>query len=407
MPLLSRISSLEKEYRPLSMVSLAALLFSLGTAVAWFVLPILAEKLFNDLFLVGLLIAIPSAIGLLLDIPAGGFSDHVGRKKPLIVALVLMVFLGFLLPSVDSMPRFIIFMVVFGFATLNTLVPARAYIMDIAPKKKTGEFFGIFEAAYQIGFAVGPLIAGAIIADQFYFALPSAALFYSFACLAAALVLLSIKETVTKGKSTFVSVKDVIQKDRLYFKSLLDYKTLHYAGVAILISTFILVFVDGIVWTFEPLYTTMGVDTGTVGVILMMFVLPYIIFETPAGMLADRLGKIPVFVMGLIVAGVFLIAFGLTQNPTILIISAFVATTGLAFARPAIDGYLTDISASKERGGITGVWNTAEDAGYVAGPIIGGAVAQSSSIGFTFILVGIVLLLALPLVYLAIRVSRH
>jgi len=134
-----------------------------------------------------------------------------------------------------------------------------------------------------------------------------------------------------------------------------------------------------------------------------MFVLPFILFEVPAGMIADCFGKIRVFIAGLSVAGVFLIAFGSTQNPTLLILSAFAATTGLAFARPAIDGFLTDISASKERGGIVGVWNVAEDSAYVVSPIVGGLIAKLYGINMTFMLVGGLLIISVPLIYLAVR----
>ena len=107
-----------------------------------------------------------------------------------------------------------------------------------------------------------------------------------------------------------MSVKDTIVKDNLYVKSLLDFKDLHFAGVAVLLATFIIVFVDGIVWTLEPLYTTLDIGAETVGLILSMFVLPFILFEVPAGMIADKFGKIRVFITGLVIAGVFLITFG-------------------------------------------------------------------------------------------------
>jgi len=405
MPLFSRIRGSEREYRPLLMLGFGVIVFALGNSVMWFILPILAENLFKDLFLVGLLIAIPSIIAVFCNIPAGGFSDHFGRKKIFISGVLVMAVLGLLLPSVNSMARFIGFMVVFGLANLSMLVPSRAYIMDIAPKKKTSEFFGIFEVFYQIGFTAGPVIAGYLVADQLDVGVLNSGLFYFLVSIASALILMRCKETVTLGKSALVSVKDVIQKDRLYFKSLLDYKSLHYAGAAILLATFIIVFVDGVVWTLVPLYTTLGLDAGTVGLILSMFVLPFILFEVPAGVVADRLGKIRVFVFGLLVAGVFLVVFGSSSDSTVLLASAFLATTGLAFARPALDGFLTDISASKERGGIVGVWNVAEDAGYVAGPIVGGLLAEVFGIGVVFVLTGVLLIVSLPVVYLAVKKS--
>jgi len=406
MPLFSGIKSAEKEYRPLPMIAIGGILFSLGNAAMWFFLPIFAEKLFDDLIIVGLLIAIPSAISMFLDIPAGGLSDRIGRKKLLLTGLMVMAILGLLLPSVDSLIKFMVFMLFFGFANLSIAVPIRAYVMDIAPQGKTSEYFGIFEASHQIGFAVGPVAAGYFISTELNLSLSNTGIFYFLTCIAAALVLLIVKETVIKNKSTFVNIKEAITKDRVFIKSLLDYKDLHYAGVAILMSTFIIVFVDGIAWTFEPLYTTLGLSTETVGLILAMFVVPFILFEIPAGIIADKFGKIRVFIAGLVFAGIFLIIFGSTRDPTLMLLSAFLLTTGIAFARPAMDGFLTDISSKKERGGIVGVWNVAEDSAYVVSPIVGGVIAEVFGIGVTFMVVGVALIVATPLIYLAIKKSK-
>ena len=403
---LSRILSIEKEYRTLSRISIGGLLFTLGTGVVWFILPILAEKLFKDLMIVGLLIAIPSIISLSFDIPIGGLSDRIGRKKLFLGGLIVMSSLGLLLPSINTFTRFILFMILFGLANLSIIVPSRAYIMDIAPKGKTSEFFGISEAAQQIGFAIAPVIGGYFIADRLGIGLLNTGLFFLLMSLIAAMILLLVKETVTKEKPTFVSIKDVITKDKVFLKSLLDYKSLHYAGVAIFLSTFIIVFIDGIVWTFGPLYTTLGVETWMVGLILSMFVLPFILFEVPAGIIADKFSKITLFVIGLLLAGVFLILFGSTQNSMILIVSAFVATTGLAFARPAMEGFLTDISAKKEHGSIVGVWDVAEDSAYAISPLIGGIIANVYGIGVTFMLLGGSLIVLVPFIYLAIRKSK-
>ena len=406
MPFLSRLRSIKKEYHTLFLISVSGLLYTLGSGVVWFVLPILAERLFKDLMIVGVLIAMPNIVSLFFDIPMGDFSDRVGRKKLFICGLIALSLLGLALPSITTLTRFIVFMAILGVADLSIILPVRAYIMDIAPKESVSEFFGIFEAAIQIGFAVAPLVGGYLITEEFGIGISSASVFLFLMVLATMLVLIPIKETVGGVKPAFVSVKDTIIKDRVFLKSLLDYKDLQYAGVAILLATFITVFIDGIIWAFEPLYTTLGIGTAMVGLILSMFVVPYILFEVPAGFIADKFGKIKVFIAGLIIAGVFLVIFGSTQEPKILLVSAFLATTGLAFARPAMDGFLTDISAKKGRGSIVGVWDTAEDAAYAVSPIAGGLIGQLYGIGTVFMLVGGLLLVAIPLLYWAIAKSK-
>jgi MFS family permease len=364
----------------------------------------LAEKLFKDLTVVGLLLAIPYLISALLDIPVGGLSDHLGRKRFFVGGLIIMALLGMLLPSIGTLTEFVVFMILFGFANILIVVPVRAYVMDIAPKGKTSEYFGVFEALTCVGFAVGPVIAGLLIANRLDIMVNSVGIFYFAMCLIAFTILLTLKETVKEERLT-VSIKKLVTKDRLVVREFLEFEELGVAGVAILVSTFIIVFIDGLVWTLEPLYTTLGMSTSMVGLILSMFVLPFILFEFPAGWIADRFGKVRVFIAGLVAAGTFLILFGSVRDPKMLVVYAFFATTGLAFARPALDGFLTDISAKKERGGIVGVWNVAEDAAYVASPVIGGFIAEAYGIGATFMLIGGLLVLATPLIYSAIKKS--
>ncbi|MFH1054762.1 MAG: MFS transporter [Candidatus Altiarchaeota archaeon] len=405
-PFFRRFASAEREYRPIFLLGMGGVLFSIGNAVVWFVLPIIAESLFKNLFTVGLLIAVPSLIAMVFDIPVGGLSDHVGRKKFIIYGMVFMGLLGLVLPSVHTLLDYAIFMVFFGFANLMIIVPVRAYVMDIAPKAKSSEFFGIIEVAYQVGFAVGPVVAGYLIADSLDVSVSNTGLFYFLLCLASALIMLKVKESILLGKTLIASLKDAIHEDKVYLRSLTDFRDLHYSGAAILFTTFITVFIDGVIWTLEPLYTTLGLDVETVGIILVMFVIPFVLFEVPAGMAADRIGKVKMFILGMAVAGAFLIIFGSTKDPDILMISAFIATTGLALSRPAIDGFLTDISSDKERGGIVGVWNVSEDAAYVASPIIGGLIAESYSISSTFMLLGCILILSIPVTYIALKQSK-
>jgi len=136
-----------------------------------------------------------------------------------------------------------------------------------------------------------------------------------------------------------------------------------------------------------------------------MFVIPFIFFQIPAGFLADKIGKIKILVLGLLLAGSFLILFGLTRDIYVMITAAFISTFGLALAIPATDGLLTDVSSGKRRGGIAGVWDVAEDLGYVIGPLVGGVIAEFySDITIPFIFLGVsILLLIIPVMYVTTK----
>jgi len=405
-PGLLKFRAVEREYRPILLLTSGGLFYVVGYSVVWFTLPIVAENMSGNLFHVGVLMAIPSLIALVFDIPFGGFSHHIGRKRVFTAGLVLMALLGFALPSVDTLTSLIIFLVLFGFGGLSTIVPMRAYVMDVSPPGKTSVFFGVFETMTQAGMALGSFAGGYLLAEGLDVGVSKVGVFYFLAAAASATALLTVKETVPSVKSLSDSFRAAVEKDRLYIKSLMEYRQLHYPGFAVLVATFTVVFVDGLVWTLEPLYTTEGIDSETVGLILAMFILPFVLFEVPAGVLADRVGKTGQLISGLLVAGMSLIVFGRTTNPETLMASAFLASTGLALARPAMDGFLADISSGKGRGGIAGVWNIAEDAAYVAGPIAGGAMAELYGLGTALIITGLAVMATIPLIHVATKQGK-
>ncbi len=74
-------------------------------------------------------------------------------------------------------------------------------------------------------------------------------------------------------------------------------------------------------------------------------------------------------------------------------VAAFVATAGLACLRPALGGDLASRAAEGREGGAAGVWNAAEDLGYVVGPLAGGLLARAAGdLSTPFLIVGLALL---------------
>jgi len=401
--LLSNIVHKFHGYRNISLISLSALFFTLGNGVVWFVLPIIAEKLVDNLIVFGVLMALPFFIQFLFDIPLGMISDYLGRKKLIITGLFFMFLLGIYLPYTSSIIPYVIFMIILGVAGLIIVVPARSYVMRISPANKSSEFFGIFETLYQLGFTIGPVIAGYLLLVGLNQGVSYSGLFYSFVCLISIAFLLFLPDIVVGTHSIRHIITSFIHHDKIYLRGILDYRDLNYAGLTVLLSTFVFVTIDGITWAIEPLYTTEGYSTEFVGLLLSVFVIPFLLFELPAGIIADRFGKTKVLFGGMLMGGIFFILFGLVDSKPLLLTSAFLSSTGLALSKPAIDGFLTDISSKKERGGIVGVWNMTEDLAYVISPIIGGIIAEYYGLQLTFIFCGGLLIVSIPVLVFLLR----
>ncbi|MFH1788087.1 MAG: MFS transporter, partial [Candidatus Altiarchaeota archaeon] len=346
-----------RRFAVLSEASATIFLWTSGVGAIWFVLPNLAEKLSGSLAYVGLLLSLPALIAFLVDIPLGDLCDRADKKKIILLGLFLMFFLGFFLREVDSLSELVLFLVLLGVLHPIMYVATTAYVIEASPKKYSASFLGTYTSFIHLGFSVGALAGGFLIADALIENIGRIAGLYSIACVAAGLLALTLRksgrQTITGG---FCSV---IRDDKVFVKELRDFRKLGFTGAAVIAMSFLFSTFDGIVWTLEPLlYQELSLKSVEGGVILAAFVVPLILFEAPAGYLADRIGKRRVLAAGLFVAGFFAVLFSSAEGFWYLLACAFMATTGLSVAWPATEGILAEHTRKSESGGFSGVLRT-------------------------------------------------
>lgn len=388
---------MQETHKKLATISTILFFWSLGCGAVWFILPQIAGELTGDLVYVGLLIALPALIGFIASMPLGGLTDKLGRKTMLQYGIASMVFIVLALNMLSSIHGFILFLLLFGAIQQLLYIPSAAYLMDIAPRDKRSEYFGVYTASVALGFGLGPIASGLLLSGSPLLAgVKSITLFYAFVSVIPFLVAtLFLGETVEGGESGIDGIKDLIKKDRLMIKGLLDYSKLGYAGLTLLFMTLIFSFYDGMVWMLEPLYYA-KLDSNPLygGLLMASFMLPFVLFSVPGGWLADRIGRGRVLALGLLLAGSCSILFGYSVNPLTSIMYALLATTGLAMAWPSVEGLLTDLVDKRMRGEAVGVWDASSSLGHFLGPLLGGLTAKVAGMESVFIYSGVILLLA-------------
>lgn len=383
-------------HSPLAWVSLAGCIYAISNGITWFVLPLYASTKFGiDILMVSLLMALPYIGSLLFDLPTGTLSDYVGRKKVIIVGLVLLAPLSLALPYANSLELFIAFGIAFGILSTFVLPVARALIMDLCPPKKAAEYFGIVLGLMTLGSAVGPSVAGTMMGESLEGDLFSVMAISALFSLLAIVPLLFVKETIKAKQSISAGFKKVT-KQGFFMPAIREFGALKTMGIMVIYVTLILTIIDSIIWTFEPL---MGEEKGlgfdSIGNLLLIFVASLVFFQLLGGFIAERLGKIKVLAVGLVLAGVFMVLFGLQTTEDMLIITALLTSMGLALSWPAVSGVITDISVNQQRGGISGVWTFFMDLAYVVGPMLGGFIwTFSGTVSSIFMVMGALLILS-------------
>ena len=120
------------------------------------------------------------------------------------------------------------------------------------------------------------------------------------------------------------------------------------------------------------------------------------LLDYPVGRWIDRTQKrFFAILFGLILGGGGVILFSLASHPYALILFAALVSTGNVFFYIAVNGLFDSFSDHHRRGYMTGVWQSAEDIGFVLGPIFGGIIADLAGLRGAFLVFGVTFLLSI------------
>jgi DHA1 family multidrug resistance protein-like MFS transporter len=136
-----------------------------------------------------------------------------------------------------------------------------------------------------------------------------------------------------------------------------------------------------------PLYfTEHGVDIALLGVVIAAWPAARLVTEPLFGALADRAPRVPLMVLGLVIAGASVGAMAIWTAPVAFVALRAMSGLGTAMYDPAARGYLTDAAPSGKVGEVFGLYNAAQMGGILLGPAIGG-LGTALVGGYAFVLV--------------------
>jgi len=142
-------------------------------------------------------------------------------------------------------------------------------------------------------------------------------------------------------------------------------------------------------------FVDQGVDLATLGVVIAAWPIARLIGEPIFGWLADRTDRIPLMVVGLVLAGVFTALPLAVSGPVAFIVLRGAVGLATAIYDPAARGFLTDSTPPERRGEAFGLYGAAQMGGLLLGPAIGAIGADRlGGIGFVFVFGGVAAILA-------------
>jgi DHA1 family multidrug resistance protein-like MFS transporter len=171
----------------------------------------------------------------------------------------------------------------------------------------------------------------------------------------------------------------------------------------IIAATFIVMTGAGSIFPVLPLFLgDRGASFTLTGLVVSAYLVGNFSGQYPAGWLADRVGRRPVMVGGLLVAAAFTAAMVLPVGIIWLIVFRFLGGIGAAAYFPASRAMLADLVPEAERGAAYGWLSSARLAGFITGPAIGGFLALGGR-QTVFAATTVALVLAAAVIIFALR----
>lgn len=148
--------------RDLNAIAQAGMVNNLNDGVVWGLIPFMLAARGHSLEAIGTLVAIYPAVWGLAQLPAGAWSDRVGRRPLIVVGMVLQsVALAMLLLWLTWL-GVALSMVFLGLGTALVYPTLLAAIADATPPSWRGSAVGVYRLWRDGGYAVGALGGGAI-----------------------------------------------------------------------------------------------------------------------------------------------------------------------------------------------------------------------------------------------------
>jgi MFS family permease len=157
--------------------------------------------------------------------------------------------------------------------------------------------------------------------------------------------------------------------------------------VPILAAEFIVWLGFGALLPVLPLFLTeQGIDLATLGLVIAAWPAARLVGEPVFGWLADRTGRVPLMVVGLVATGIFSGLPLVLTGPVAFFVLRAAAGLSTALYDPAARGFLTDTTEPERRGEAFGLYGAAQMGGLLFGPAIGAfGAAFFGGHGFVFL----------------------
>ena len=343
------------------------------------VLPLLAEREFHLTAYTAALTFILAfgAVKAVTNFVAGTLSDRVGRKPVLVAGWLVGLPVPLLIIWAPSWGWIIAANVLLGVNQGLTWSTTVIMKIDLAGPERRGLAMGFNEAAGYGAVAITALATGAIAArhglrpEPFYLGI-------AYAGLGLGLSVLFVRETRGHARqestNTTSTAADTMTTREVFAVTTYRDPALSAVSQAGMVNNLN----DGLAWGLFPiLFASHGLSVGRIGILAALYPAVWGLGQLATGALSDRWGRKHLITGGMLLQAAALATIAGTTTFTTWAAGAILLGAGTAMVYPTLLAAVGDVAHPAWRASAVGVYRFWRDAGFAAGALVAGIVADT------------------------------
>lgn len=301
----------------------------------------------------------------LIRLVIGKYLDFLGRKRTLLISLVVLTAVSLFYPTIDHYGLLIAARIVQGtaFGIISTAITSVA--IDIIPVTRRSEGLGYFSLAATLGTAIGPLAAVRLSE------VASDVMVFQFTAACAAVGLLVVLPLRVREHPP--GPEEYRDRWRLRGSDLIDIRVLPVAIVA-----FLSAIGYALITTYLPPYLVGVGMAGAASAFFVVFALAMLGVRLFTGRLHDRRGENAVIPAALVAFALALVVLAVADSVWAILLAAVLAGIGQGGAIPSLQAVGISRTTPQRVPIATSTHYLALDAGIAVGPVALGFMIELS-----------------------------
>ena len=354
------------------------LIISLRMFGLFIVLPVLSIYALNmpnsNHTMVGIIIGGYAITQMLFQVPFGSLSDKIGRKKTIIIGLVIFAIGSLVAGFADNIYMLLVGRLLQGAGAIGSVITAT--ISDVVREEERGKAMAIMGGSIGMAFALS-MVAGPTIAAHFG-GVPT--LFFMVAALALISIVILLKSVPNPPtiKHTYLENDkfNLFENKNLMKMNITNMLVKGFMTFAFMIIPIVLTKTYG--WDKTELYK-IYLPSMVVGILAM----------GPAAMIAEKKGKYKlILLLGILFLAIAYLVIGLSQSYMMFATGIIVFFVGFNLQEPILQSLASKYAKVHQRGKVLGIFNSFGYFGTFIGGFVGGMlldVVSLSSVAYGII----------------------